>query len=96
MANLECEARQLKEQRFQTANRLRLRDDSLMKADIPITADQVAETDSLKQTLTLQTSTLAIRLSTALDSLFERHYKTKESREAFDRAMAQKVLEICP
>lgn len=96
MANLECQARQLKEQRFRVANQLRLRDDSLMTAKVSRTVAQIAEADSLKETLTRQTSALATRLTTALDSLFETQYKTKESREAFDRAMAQKVREICP
>ncbi len=96
LADLECKARQLKEQRFQVANDLRLRGDSLMKANIPLTESQRAEEDSLKQTLTVQTGELATRLTFVMDSLFEAHYKTMEQREAFDKALAKKVAEICP
>ncbi len=96
LADLECQARQLKEQRFQVANELRLRGDSLMRANIPLTEAQREEEDSLKQTLTVQTGTLATRLTFVMDSLFEAHYKTMEQREAFDKALAKKVAEICP
>lgn len=96
LADLECKARQLKEQRFQVANEIRLRGDSLMKANIPLTETQKAEEDSLKQTLTVQTGELAKRLTFVMDSLFEVQYKTMEQREAFDKAMAKKVEEICP
>lgn len=96
LANLECQARQLKEQRFQVANELRLRGDSLMKANIPLTEAQRMEEDSLKQTLTVQTGTLATRLTFVMDSLFEAHYQTIEQRESFDKALAKKVGEICP
>ena len=96
LAGLECRARQLKEQRFQVANELRLRGDSLMKANIPLTEAQKAEEDSLKQTLTVQTGELAARLTFVMDSLFEIHYETMEQREAFDKALAEKLEEICP
>ncbi len=96
LADLECQARQLKEQRFQVANELRLRGDSLMKANILLTDAQRKEEDSLKQTLTVQTGKLATRLTFVMDSLFEAHYKTIEQREAFDLALAKKVGEICP
>ncbi len=96
LANLECQARQLKEQRFRVANEIRLRGDSLMKANIPLTEAQKMEEDSLKQTLTVQTGELATRLTFVMDSLFEAHYKTIEQREAFDQALAKKVEEICP
>ncbi|GHB88065.1 hypothetical protein [Persicitalea jodogahamensis] len=95
MAELECQARQLKEQRFQVANELRLRGDSLMKANIPLTEAQKAEEDSLKQTLTEQTGLLATRLTFVMDSLFDAHYKSIEQREAFDVAVAKKLDEIC-
>ncbi len=95
MADLECQARQLKEQRFQVANELRLRGDSLMKANVALTEVQKAEEDSLKQILTVQTSELATRVTYVMDSLFDAHYKTIEQREAFDEAVAKKVEEVC-
>lgn len=96
MADLECRARQLKEERFRVANELRLRGDSLMKAHIIPTEAQKMEEDSLKESLTLRTGELATRLTFVMDSLFDAHYKTAEQREAFDRAMAKKVEEVCP
>ena len=95
MADLECQARQLKEERFRAANELRLRGDSLMKANIQLTASQKREEDSLKQSLTQRTGELATRLTFVMDSLFEQQYKTVEQREAFDKALAQRVEESC-
>jgi outer membrane murein-binding lipoprotein Lpp len=96
LADLDCRARQLNEQRFRIADELRLRSDSLMKANIPLTEAQQAEEDSLYKTLTAQTGVLATRITFVLDSLFEAHYKTMEQREAFDQALAKKVAEVCP
>lgn len=96
LAELDCQARELKERRFRIANELRQRSDSLMKADIPLTETQQAEEDSLKQMLTVQTGALATRITFVLDSLFEAHYQTMEQREAFDQALAKKVAEVCP
>lgn len=96
LADLDCRARQLNEQRFRIADELRLRSDSLMKANIPLTEAQQAEEDSLHKTLTVQTGVLATRITFVLDSLFEAHYKTMEQREAFDQALAKKVAEVCP
>lgn len=96
MAQLECQARQLKEERFQVANLLRLRADSLMKANSVLTARQKAEDDSLKETLTVRTGELATRLTYVMDSLFDARYKTVAQREVFDEALARKVEEVCP
>lgn len=96
MAGLECRARQLKEERFRVANELRLRGDSLMKANSTLTDRQRVEEDSIKEALTVQTGELAARLTFAMDSLFNKHYKTVEQREEFDKALAKKVGELCP
>jgi hypothetical protein len=95
LADLECQARQLKEERFRVANELRLRGDSLMKANSTLTEAQKKQEDSLKQSLTLRTGELATRLTFVMDSLFENRYKTVEQREAFDNALAKRVGEIC-
>ncbi|MPR34308.1 hypothetical protein [Salmonirosea aquatica] len=95
MADLECQARQLKEERFQAANEFRLRGDSLMKANRTLTEKQKIEEDSLKESLTRRTGELATRLTYVMDSLFDVRYKTVEQREAFDQALAKKVGEIC-
>lgn len=96
MSRLECQARQLKEKRFRMANEFRLRGDSLMKVNSTLTNRQEAEEDSIRELLTLQTGELATRLTFVMDSLFEKHYKTVEQREIFDKALAKKVSEVCP
>ena len=96
MAGLECQARQLKEERFRVANELRLRGDSLLKANSTLTDRQRVEEDSIKEALTVQTGELAARLTFVMDSLFEKHYKTVEQREEFDKALAKKVGDLCP
>lgn len=96
MAGLECQARQLKEERFRVANEFRLRGDSLMKVNSTLTDRQKAEEDSIRELLTLQTGELATRLTFVMDSLFEKHYKTVEQRELFDKALEKKVGEVCP
>jgi hypothetical protein len=95
MAELQCEARRLKEERFAMANRLRFRDDSLMKYHISLTGQQRQEADSIRTTLTVRTSEVAVRLTRTMDSLFDIHYQTVEQRQAFDAAIARKVDEWC-
>jgi hypothetical protein len=95
MADLRCEAQQLKNKRFEVANVLRFRNDSLAKLDIPLTDLQKQEEDSIRQRLTLRTGEVAVRLTRTMDSLFEIHYKTVEQRQAFDVAVERKVQEMC-
>lgn len=95
MADLRCEAQQLKDKRFKIANDLRFRNDSLAKLNIPLTYLQKQEEDSIRQWLTLRTGEVADRLTHTMDSLFKIHYKTVEQRQVFDVAVEKKVQEIC-
>ncbi|MBU1820992.1 MAG: hypothetical protein KKG00_05705 [Bacteroidetes bacterium] len=95
MARLQCEARQLKEERFDIANKMRFRGDSLMKLNISLTATQRQQEDSIKQALTLRTGEVAVRLMRTMDSLFDVHYQTVELRQQFDAAVEKKLGEVC-
>lgn len=95
MAELQCEARHLKDERFGKANELRFRNDSLMKLNIPLTEAQKQEEDSIRNVLTIRTGEVAVRLTRTMDSLFDIHYKTVERRQEFDTAVEKKLKEIC-
>lgn len=95
MADLQCKARHLKDERFRVANELRLMEDSLMKARIPLSDAQRQKSDSIRKALTLQTGALAARVTSAMDSLFELHYLTLAQRQRFDEAVEKKMAEIC-
>ncbi len=95
MANLECEARQLKEERFNAANDIRFMEDSLAKHHLPLSPAQSQHIDSVKTAYTLQTGQLAEKITKTLDSLLAVSYKTTEQRKAFDAAIETKLLEVC-
>jgi hypothetical protein len=95
MAEKQCAARRLKDERFKMANQLRLMEDSLMKNAIPLSDAQRYKSDSIKAALTLQTGRIASQVSSTMDSLFALHYTTIEQRQAFDEAVEKKIGEIC-
>ncbi len=95
MATLECEARQLKEERFKAANEMRFMEDSLAKYKIPLTAIQSQQMDSVKNVYTLRTGALADKITKTMDSLFATSYQTAEQRQAFDVATEKMLQEVC-
>ncbi len=95
MAVLECEARQLKEERFQAANDIRLMEDSLAKHHIVLTDVQSHQIDSVKNAYTLRTGQLADKITKTMDSLFAVSYQTVEQRQTFDEATEKKLREVC-
>jgi len=95
MAALECEARQLKEERFKIANDIRFMEDSLMKHHIPLTTSQIQEIDSIKTVLTIRTGKLADKITKTMDSLFIASYQTPEQRQTFDAATEKMLQEVC-
>ena len=95
MAKLECEARQLKEERFKAANDIRLMEDSLAKNKLPRSAAKSAEIDSVKESYTLRTGVLADKITKTMDSLFANSYHTPEERQQFDEATEKVLLKIC-
>jgi hypothetical protein len=95
MASLECEARQLKEERFTIANEFRFMEDSLAKHKIPLSASQSQHIDSVKNAYTLRTVELADKITKTMDSLFAVSYQTPEQRHAFDEATEKKLGEVC-
>lgn len=95
MANLECEARHLKEERFNAANDIRFMEDSLAKHHLSLSPAQSQHIDSVKTAYTLRTGQLAEKITKTLDSLFAVNYKTIEQRQAFDAATELKLQEVC-
>lgn len=91
MALLQCEARQLKEERFKAANDIRLLEDSLMKYHIAMTTAQSQQIDSIKIALTIRTGKLADKITKKMDSLFATTYKTPQQRDELD-AVVEKLL----
>ncbi|WP_428666280.1 hypothetical protein [Runella sp.] len=95
MAVLECEARQLKEERFDAANEIRFMEDSLAKHHIALTASQSKHIDSVKNEYTLRTGQLANKITKTMDSLFAVSYQTPEQRQTFDAAVEKRLQEVC-
>ncbi|TDB69185.1 hypothetical protein [Arundinibacter roseus] len=95
MAELQCEARKLKDERFRIANEMQLMEDSLIKSNSPLTAAQRQTNDSIRQVLTEQTGALATRITMAMDSLFEARYQAPEQRDKLDEAVENRLKEIC-
>lgn len=95
MATLQCEARQLKEERFKIANDIRFMEDSLMKQNISLTTAQSQHIDSIKTVLTMRTGKLADKITKTMDSLFAVSYQTPEQRRAFDEATEKQLREVC-
>lgn len=95
MAVLECEARQLKEERFNAANEIRLMEDSLAKHHMELTVSQNQHIDSVKNEYTLRTGQLANKITKTMDSLFAVSYQTPEERQMFDVAVEKRLQEVC-
>lgn len=95
MATLECEARQLKEERFKIANEMRFMEDSLAKYKIALTAAQSQQMDSVKNVYTVRTGALADKITKTMDSLFAMTYHNPEERQQLDEATEIVLQKIC-
>lgn len=95
MATLECEARQLKEERFKIANEMRFMEDSLAKYKIALTAAQSQQMDSVKNVYTVRTGALADKITKTMDSLFSMTYHNPEERQQLDEATEIVLQKIC-
>lgn len=95
MAKLECEARQLKEERFKVANDIRFMEDSLAKNKIGLSLQKAAEIDSVKEYYTLRTGELADKITKTMDSLFSTTYHSPEERQQLDEATEKVLQKIC-
>lgn len=95
MATLECEARQLKEERFKIANEMRFMEDSLAKCKIALTAAQSQQMDSVKNVYTVRTGALADKITKTMDSLFSMTYHNPEERQQLDEATEIVLQKIC-
>lgn len=95
MAKLECQARQLKEERFKVANDIRFMEDSLTKNKLRLSPKKIAEIDSVKESYTIRTGELADKITKTMDSLFSTTYHTPEERQQLDEATEKVLQKIC-
>ncbi|WP_080057372.1 hypothetical protein [Spirosoma aerolatum] len=95
MATLECEARQLKNERFKAANDIRFMEDSLAKHNIQLTSAQSIKIDSVKENYTLRTGQLAEKITKTMDSLYAATYQHPEERQQLDDAVEKVLQTIC-
>ncbi|MBN8825302.1 MULTISPECIES: hypothetical protein [unclassified Spirosoma] len=95
MATLECEARQLKNERFKAANDIRFMEDSLAKHSIRLTSAQSAQIDSVKANYTLRTGQLAEKITKTMDSLYTATYHQPDERQQLDDAVEKVLQTIC-
>ena len=95
MAQLECQARQLKEERFKAANDIRFMEDSLAKYKLRLSPQKSAEIDSVKESYTIRTGELADKITKTMDSLFATTYRSQEERQQLDEATEKVLQKIC-
>lgn len=95
MASLECEARQLKNERFNAANEIRFMEDSLARHKVQLSVAQSAKIDSLKTSYTLRTGQLAEKITKKMDSLFTATYHRAEERQQLDDEIEKVLKTIC-
>lgn len=95
MAKLECQARQLKEERFKVANDIRFMEDSLTKNKLRLSPKKIAEIDSVKESYTIRTGELADKITKTMDSLFSTTYHSPEERQQLDEATEKVLQKIC-
>lgn len=93
MASLQCAARQLRNERFEAANQIRLKEENMLQKGEKITPDYLLKNDSIAKDLTKRTGDLAAKINNTLDSCFKNKYKTIDQRLRFDKAV-EEILAI--
>lgn len=96
IAVLQCDARHLRNERFDTANNIRLREEDMLKKGIKMTPALLHQNDSIAKDLTQRTSELAAKITHTLDSFWKNKYKTREQRNILDKAVEKTVNIKCP
>lgn len=95
IATLQCEARHLRNERFDTANNIRLREEDMLQKGVKMTPDLLHQNDSIAKDLTQRTSNLASKITHTLDSFWKNKYKTREQRQELDKAVEKIVAVKC-
>lgn len=96
VAILQCEAKQLRNERFEAANRIRLKEESMLQKGESLIASDILQNDSIAKNLSARTAQLASKINTILDSLWKNKYKTVEKRQKLDTAVEKIVAVKCP
>jgi hypothetical protein len=95
IAVLQCEARHLRNERFDTANNIRLREEDMLKKGVKMTPILLHQNDSIAKDLTQRTSNLAAKITHTLDSFWKNKYQTREQRQELDKAVEKIVAVKC-
>ena len=96
IAVLQCDARHLRNERFDTDNNIRLREEDMLKKGEKITPAVLHQNDSIAKDLTQRTSDMAGKITRTLDSFWKNKYKTLEQRQVLDKAVEEIVNSKCP
>lgn len=94
LANLTCEARHIREERFALADAIRFTEEEIKGKSTPETQKKLDSLLSLTEPIALRTKIMADSVKQALKQLQKARYKTPEQRKALDAAM-MRYLEPC-
>lgn len=99
LANLQCEAKKLQDERFQLATDIRLLEDSLyMEPDTARAAIYRTKLDKLssgKEDIALRTKLMADSITHVLDGLYKGIYKDTAGRRLLDVALTAQFEKTC-
>lgn len=96
IAILQCDARHLRNERFDSANNIRLREEAMLRKGEKITPAQLHQNDVVAKDLTQRTSEMATKITRTLDSFWKNKYKTIEQRQVLDKAVEAIANIKCP
>ena len=94
LANLTCEARHIREERFALADAIRFTEEEIKGKSTSQTQKKLDSLLSLTEPIALRTKIMADSVKQALKQLQKNRYKTPEQRKALDAAM-MRYLEPC-
>lgn len=99
LANLQCEAKKLQDERFQLATDIRMLEDSILNAtDSTLIPAYQAKLDALtgtKEDMALRTKTMADSITHVLEQLHQGTYKDTADRKLLDVALSGQYEQLC-
>lgn len=98
LANLQCEAKKLQDERFKLATDIRMLEDSIMTAASSLIPAYQAKLDALagkKEDMALRTKTMADSITHVLEQLHQGTYKDTADRRLLDVALSGQYEQLC-
>lgn len=99
LAQIYCQAQQLRTERFQLADDIRMLEDTLMMyPDAPESAARKKTLDNLQAGTTdmwQRTKSMADSINQLLETFYKGNYPEKEDRIRLDKALEKVMLEVC-